>query len=93
MVGVSRGCLDFAAHQQRVLLGHQQLSIVGHGRPAAAVHQGIVHGDAAPIALVPHFIDVGRSEFAVVVFFQVGEQLRLSGNREAALGGAGDRHA
>jgi len=48
MVGVSRGCLDFAAHQQRVLLGHQQLAIVGHGRPAAAVHQGIVHGDARP---------------------------------------------
>ena len=44
--------LDFAAEQQRVLMGDEQLAIVGDGRPAAAVHQRVVTTDAARTAVI-----------------------------------------
>ena len=47
VVGVSRRRLHLAAYQQRVLLGHQQLAVKGNGRPAAAVHQRIMHCHAS----------------------------------------------
>jgi len=42
MVGVTGRGLDLAAEQQRVLMRHQQLAVVGNRRPAGFFHQRAV---------------------------------------------------
>ena len=51
VVGVAGRRLHLAAHQQRVLVRHQQLAVVGNGRPPHAVHQRIVATDTARAAV------------------------------------------
>ena len=46
VIGESGRGLDFAAHQQRVLVGHEQAAVEGDLRPAAGAEQGVVEGAA-----------------------------------------------
>ena len=52
VVRIPRGRLHLTAHQQRILLRHQQLSVVRNGRPPHPIDQGIVATEAARAALV-----------------------------------------
>ena len=42
VVRVARGRLHLAAHEKRVLVRHQKLSVMGNGRPAAFFHQRVM---------------------------------------------------
>ena len=42
VVGVAGWGLNLAAHQQDILMRHQQRAIVRNGRPATAIHQRVV---------------------------------------------------
>jgi len=46
VISESGHCLDFAAHEQRVLLGNEQATVEGNIRPAAGVEHGVVEGTA-----------------------------------------------
>src|ERR1017187_9305171 len=42
MVAIARRRLDFATEEQRVLMRHQQLAVIGYRRPAAPLHESAV---------------------------------------------------
>ncbi len=97
MVGVAGRGLHLAAEQQRVLMRHQQLAVIGNGRPAASLHERAVERHPFDGALLAELLDFRLGDPPAVVFFQRGDALvgrdRLAAKREAAIGQAGQRHA
>ena len=64
VVGVPRWRLNFAAHQQHVLMRYQQRTIVSDRGPATGIHQGVMQRSAADVALMLDAGDLRRPELA-----------------------------
>jgi hypothetical protein len=70
VIGVTGWCLDFAANQKCVLLGQEQLTIVGNGLPTRRVHQCRVRGNAASPAILLDLPNTRARHFPVVKLLQ-----------------------
>src|ERR1039458_5858383 len=81
------------AHQQRVLMRHQQLAVVRNGRPPHAVHQRIVATHPARAAVFHDVRQLGGGNFLAVILLRAGHQLGLAAHRVLALGEARDGHS
>ena len=97
MVRVAGRRLHLPAEQQRVLLRHQQLAVVGNRRPAAPLHQRRVRRLALRRALLLNLPDLAGGDFPAVVFLQTRQPLVrrewLAGNRDLSLRKPRQSHA
>src|ERR1035437_3495027 len=97
MVGIAGGRLDFATEEQRVLMRHQQLAVIGYCRPAAPLHESAVQRYPFNRALLAQLLDGRLGYTDLVVFFQCGNAFvgrdGLAVQRKAAIGQASQRHA
>src|ERR1035441_6181281 len=97
MVGIAGRRLDFAPEQQRVLMRHQQLTIIGYRGPAAPLHECAVQRHPFNRALLAQLLDGRLGYPALVVFFQCRDAFvgrdGLAAQRKAAIGQASQRHA
>src|ERR1035437_7451806 len=92
VVRVAGGRLRRAAHQESVLVRHQQLAVVRNGRPPDTVHQGVVAAQAARAAVLHDLRQFGGGDLLAVILLRAGHQLGLAAERVLALGEARDGH-
>src|ERR1035437_7758188 len=92
VVRVAGGRLHLAAHQESVLVRHQQLAVVRNGRPPDTVHQGVVAAHAARAAVLHDLRQFGGGDLLAVILLRAGHQLGLAAQRVLALGESRDGH-
>ena len=97
VVGVASRGLDLAADEERVLVGDQQLAVVGNRGPAAAVHQSLVQGFSRGCGFPAKTLDLLGGDLAPVVIGQRGKTLPgwhgFAGKIEPTSGQTGQAHA
>ena len=97
MVRVARGGLDFASEKEGILVRDEEFAIERNRRPAGALHESAVNGDAFDGALFADAVDLRDGDYPAVIIFQRRDACvrwqRLACKGKLTFGEAGESHA